>query len=171
MVWVFPDPNFKKCRIWKSNQNSKTEILSQRISDSIAAWEKSIYYNMIWNNTLAMNAVINHKKKILYVSCQSLVNHTDKDTKLLYCAMFLLRMSEQGPRTRSNRALSSLTHFNGPRATTVAARGLSNNKAISPETEWKHRMKLSALVQNEMRKRNRNKQDASGWKHFCTFST
>lgn len=54
---------FKKCRIWKSNQNSKTEILSQRISDSIAAWEKSIYYNMIWNNTLAMNTVINHKIK------------------------------------------------------------------------------------------------------------
>lgn len=39
------------------------QILSQRISDSIAAWEKSIYYNMIWNNTLAMNAVINHKIK------------------------------------------------------------------------------------------------------------
>lgn len=53
----------KKCRIWKSNQNSKTEILSQRISDSIAAWEKSIYYNMIWNNTLAMNNFINHKIK------------------------------------------------------------------------------------------------------------
>lgn len=85
--------------------------------------------------------------------------------------MFLLRMSEQGPRTRSNRALSSLTHFNGPRATTVAARGLSNNKAISPETEWKHWIKLSAVVQNEMTKKYPDKQDVSHWNHLSTYST
>lgn len=65
LIWYeyFPIPILKNAEFGKSDQNSKTEILSQRISDSIAAWEKSIYYNMIWNNTLAMNAVINHKIK------------------------------------------------------------------------------------------------------------
>lgn len=58
--------------------------------------------------------------------------HTDSDTKLLYCWMFLFRMSEQGPRTRSKRGRSSFTHFSGPRATTVAARGLFISSAISP---------------------------------------
>lgn len=46
--------------------------------------------------------------------------------------MFLLRISEHGPRTRSNLARSSFTHFKTPRATTVAALGLSRIKAISP---------------------------------------
>lgn len=44
-----------------------------------------------------------------------------------------LRISAQGPNNLSNRALSNLTHFNGPLATTVAARGRSNSKAISPK--------------------------------------
>lgn len=46
--------------------------------------------------------------------------------------MFRLRMSEHGPRTRSKRGRSSLTHFRGPRATTVAARGRFISRAISP---------------------------------------
>ncbi|TNN74616.1 hypothetical protein EYF80_015163 [Liparis tanakae] len=41
-------------------------------------------------------------------------------------------MSEQGPRTRSKRGRSSFTHFRGPRATTVAARGRFISSAISP---------------------------------------
>lgn len=57
---------------------------------------------------------------------------TDSDTKLLYCWMLRLRMSEQGPSTRSKRGRSSLTHFRGPRATTVAARGRFISNAISP---------------------------------------
>lgn len=57
---------------------------------------------------------------------------TDSDTKLLYCWMLRLSMSEQGPRTRSKRGRSSLTHFRGPRATTVAARGRFISRAISP---------------------------------------
>lgn len=57
---------------------------------------------------------------------------TDRDTKLLYCWMFLLRISEQGPSTRSNRGRSSFTHFKRPRATTVAARGRFISRAISP---------------------------------------
>ena len=60
---------------------------------------------------------------------------TDRDTKLLYCWMLRLRMSEHGPRTRSNRGRSSLTHFSGPRATTVAARGRFISRAISPGGE------------------------------------
>lgn len=63
---------------------------------------------------------------------------TDRDTKLLYCWMFRLRISEHGPKTRSNRGRSSFTHFNGPRATTVAARGRFINSAISP-TEAKQK--------------------------------
>ena len=47
--------------------------------------------------------------------------------------MFLFRMSEQGPSTLSNLALSSFTHFRGPTAVTVAALGLSNIRAISPK--------------------------------------
>ena len=47
--------------------------------------------------------------------------------------MFLLRISDTGPRTRSNLCLSSLTHFNNPFAITVAARGRSNKRAISPK--------------------------------------
>lgn len=46
--------------------------------------------------------------------------------------MLRLRMSEQGPSTRSKRGRSSLTHFRGPRATTVAARGRFISNAISP---------------------------------------
>ena len=49
--------------------------------------------------------------------------------------MFRLRISPQGPKTRSNRARSNLTHLRGPLATTVAALGRSNNKAISPGGE------------------------------------
>ena len=58
--------------------------------------------------------------------------HTVREMKLLYLWMFLLRISEQGPSTRSKRGLSSFTHLRGPRATTVAALGRFNNKAISP---------------------------------------
>lgn len=58
---------------------------------------------------------------------------TDSETKLLYCWMLRLRMSEQGPRTRSKRGRSSFTHFRGPRATTVAARGRFISRAISPK--------------------------------------
>lgn len=57
--------------------------------------------------------------------------------KLLYRWMFRLRISEQGPRTRSKRGRSSLTHFSGPRATTVAARGLFSSRAISPGSRKK----------------------------------
>ena len=60
------------------------------------------------------------------------VHYTDNDTKLLYCAMLRLRMSEHGPSTRSKRVRSILTHFSKPRATTVAALGRSSNSAISP---------------------------------------
>lgn len=75
---------------------------------------------------------------------------TDSDTKLLYCWMLRLRMSEQGPRTRSKRGRSSLTHFRGPRATTVAARGRFISRAISPGEKKKktktknkcHRLKI-----------------------------
>lgn len=59
-------------------------------------------------------------------------SQTESDTKLLYCWMLRLRMSEHGPSTRSKRGLSSLTHLSGPRATTVAARGRFISKAISP---------------------------------------
>lgn len=59
-------------------------------------------------------------------------SQTDRDTKLLYCWMFRLRISEHGPRTRSNLGRSSFTHFRGPRATTVAARGRFIRSAISP---------------------------------------
>lgn len=59
---------------------------------------------------------------------------TDSETKLLYCWMLRLRISEHGPRTRSKRGRSSLTHFRGPRATTVAARGRFISRAISPAT-------------------------------------
>lgn len=49
--------------------------------------------------------------------------------------MFLLRISEQGPSTRSKRGRSSFTHLRGPRATTVAARGRFRRSAISPGGE------------------------------------
>lgn len=49
--------------------------------------------------------------------------------------MFLLRISETGPNTRSKRGRSSLTHLRGPRATTVAARGRLSSSAISPGGE------------------------------------
>lgn len=58
---------------------------------------------------------------------------TERETKLLYCSMFLFKMSEQGPRTRSNRGRSSLTHLRGPHEITVAARGRFISRAISPE--------------------------------------
>jgi len=61
-----------------------------------------------------------------------IAHHTDNDTKLLYCAMLRLRMSEHGPSTRSNRLRSILTHLSKPRATTVAALGRSSSSAISP---------------------------------------
>ena len=60
------------------------------------------------------------------------VSYMPSETKLLYWAILRLRISEHGPSTRSKRCLSSLTHFKGPFATTVAARGLSKSRAISP---------------------------------------
>jgi len=48
--------------------------------------------------------------------------------------MLRLRISEQGPSTRSNRVRSIFTHLSKPRATTVAALGRSSNSAISPNT-------------------------------------
>lgn len=57
---------------------------------------------------------------------------TVSEMKLLYLWMFLLRISEQGPSTRSKRGRSSFTHLRGPRATTVAARGRFSSSAISP---------------------------------------
>lgn len=51
--------------------------------------------------------------------------------------MLRFKISAHGPKTRSNLALSSFTHFKGPRATTVAALGLSNNNAISPKINRK----------------------------------
>lgn len=65
--------------------------------------------------------------------------HTTNWTKLLYWLMFLLRMSWQGPSTRSKRARSSLTHFRVDLAVTVAARGLFNSRAISPNWKEKER--------------------------------
>lgn len=59
--------------------------------------------------------------------------HTVREMKLLYLWMFLLRISEHGPSTRSKRGLSSFTHLSGPRATTVAALGRFNSRAISPK--------------------------------------
>lgn len=59
--------------------------------------------------------------------------YTESDTKLLYCVIFLFKISAHNPKTRSKRALSSLMHLSGPlRHATVAALGLSNSKAISP---------------------------------------
>lgn len=46
--------------------------------------------------------------------------------------MFRRNISPHGPNTRSKRWRSSLTHFNGPRATTVAALGRFKTSAISP---------------------------------------
>lgn len=62
-------------------------------------------------------------------------SHTVREMKLLYLWMFLLRISEHGPSTRSKRILSSFTHLSGPRATTVAALGRFSSKAISPVEE------------------------------------
>lgn len=59
--------------------------------------------------------------------------HTVREMKLLYLWMFLFRISEHGPSTRSKRGLSSFTHFRGPRATTVAALGRFSSRAISPK--------------------------------------
>lgn len=63
---------------------------------------------------------------------------TVREMKLLYRWMFLLRISEQGPSTRSKRGRSSFTHLSGPRATTVAARGRFSSSAISPGGERQH---------------------------------
>lgn len=71
--------------------------------------------------------------------------YTERDTKLLYWVMLRFRMSAHGPKTRSNRARSSFTHFNGPLATTVAARGLSNSSAISPVCQMNRRFSLLTL--------------------------
>lgn len=64
---------------------------------------------------------------------ESRSSYTDKETKLLYWEMFRFRISEHGPSTRSNLARSNFTHLRGPRATTVAARGRSRRRAISPK--------------------------------------
>lgn len=60
-------------------------------------------------------------------------SYTDRATKLLYCVMFLFMISVQGPRTRSNRPRLSLAHLRALLATTVATRGRSSIKAISPK--------------------------------------
>lgn len=70
---------------------------------------------------------------------------TERETKLLYCSMFLFKMSEQGPRTRSNRGRSSLTHLRGPHAITVAARGRFISRAISPKV---HRRETQPVIQS-----------------------
>ena len=60
----------------------------------------------------------------------------------LYWSMFRFSMSEHGPRTRSKRARSILTHFRGPESGatfTVAALGLSSSSAISPRPHHTHR--------------------------------
>lgn len=46
--------------------------------------------------------------------------------------MLRFKISEHGPMTRSNRLRSSFTQRRVPWATTVAARGRSSSKAISP---------------------------------------
>ena len=46
-------------------------------------------------------------------------------------------MSPHGPRTRSNLLRSNFTHLSGLLAITVAALGLSNSSAISPESKNK----------------------------------
>lgn len=77
------------------------------------------------------------KKKLKADNIADTVIYTDRDTKLLYWVMLRFKISAHGPKTRSNLALSSFTHFKGPRATTVAALGLSNNNAISPKINKK----------------------------------
>lgn len=79
--------------------------------------------------------------------CNSRCGHaqTERETKLLYCSMFLFKMSEQGPRTRSNRGRSSLTHLRGPHAITVAARGRFISRAISPKV---HRRETQPVIQS-----------------------
>lgn len=72
--------------------------------------------------------------------------HTVREMKLLYLWMFLLRISEHGPSTRSKRGLSSFTHLSGPRATTVAALGRFNSRAISPGGEGEAASWLSLSV-------------------------
>lgn len=69
---------------------------------------------------------------------------TETETKLLYCSMFLFKMSEQGPRTRSNLGRSSLTHLRGPHAITVAARGRFISRAISPGSHRKDKQSSRA---------------------------
>lgn len=61
--------------------------------------------------------------------------------------MFRFKMSAQGPSTRSNLARSSLTVLSGPRDMTVAARGRSNSKAISPAGERERFLCTGKLVQ------------------------
>lgn len=68
--------------------------------------------------------------------------HTVRVMKLLYRWIFLLRISEHGPSTRSKRGLSSFTHLSGPRATTVAALGRFNSRAISPGEEGEGKSQL-----------------------------
>lgn len=43
-------------------------------------------------------------------------------------------------------ARSSFTHFSGPLATTVAARGRSSNSAISPETRFFTNITVSGIL-------------------------
>jgi len=63
--------------------------------------------------------------------------------------MLRFRISAHGPKTRSNRARSSFTHFNGPLATTVAARGLSSSSAISPVTKKNSRRYFNSLLHTQ----------------------
>jgi len=74
----------------------------------------------------------------------------------LYWSMLRLRMSEQGPSTRSKRARSILTHFSGPSSGatfTVAARGLSSNSAISPTHTDTHSGMFSMFGQTKPKKK------------------
>lgn len=99
------------------------------IDQSLANLDSSVYSM----SPLLGLLFLPHVSVATIVAATAVVVYTERDTKLLYWEMFRLRMSEQGPRTRSNRALSSLTHLRGPRATTVAARGRSRMRAISPK--------------------------------------
>lgn len=82
--------------------------------------------------------------------------HTVREMKLLYLWMFLLRISEHGPSTRSKRGRSSFTHLSGPRATTVAALGRFSSSAISPGGAGKRERvrlnKASAFQMNSLGK-------------------
>lgn len=71
--------------------------------------------------------------------------------------MFRFRISAQGPKIRSNRALSNLMHFRGPFAFTVAALGRSSNKAISPEIKHYKEITWKKALSNNLIQTRYNK--------------